>query len=174
MKARSTTLALIGLALFFLVSVSYTLAGEEPAQAKRLSYGDTWYYKGEIRRDSGERTECNLPHIADCPYCSDGYCAHGFGSLSHDGSWGYTGTFVDGLMLGHGSYYNDFFKYVGGFERGNFDGHGILMCLGGRKFEGIFDDGKMTGQFKVITPDGVEKTKLFSGGLVGWVGPCES
>ena len=170
MKARSITLALVGLALSSLVSVSSTLAREEPAQVKILSEGDNWSYRGEVRRDSGERTEC---HHSGCPYCSDGYCAHGFGSLTHDGSWGYTGTFVDGLMLGHGSYWNDFFEYVGGFERGNFDGHGVLTCLDEQKFEGIFDDGKMTDQFKVTTPDGVVKTKLFSGKPVGWVGPCE-
>ena len=141
-------------------------------ETRALYWGDSWSYEGEVRpgvRAMRGRTPLN----PWAPICNDGYCAHGYGDLGTDGSWGYKGTFVDGLMHGHGTYWNDYYDYVGSFERDDFDGLGVLTCLDGYKFEGIFDDGKMTGQFNVTTPDGDERTELFSSKHVDYVGPCD-
>ena len=49
-------------------------------QTMRLDNGkDSWFYRGEVRRDAGKRGECG--HI-DCPYCNYGYCAHGVKRVS--------------------------------------------------------------------------------------------
>lgn len=112
-------------------------------QTMRLDDGkDYWYYQGEVSRDSGKRVECNR---VDCPICNYGYCAHGIGTMGHDGSWGYTGSFVDGVMHGNGEYWSDFATYVGGFKHGKFHGYGVLDCVDVGTFEGVFTNGQFQG-----------------------------
>jgi hypothetical protein len=132
--------------------------------------GFACYYEGEVepRRGGDERRRLNPWG----PICTEGYCAHGYGDLGTDASWGYKGAFVDGLMHGRGTYWTDFYDYDGGFEHDAFDGDSVLTCLDGRKFEGVFDDGRMTGEFQVTAPGGQRKTERFSEKPVGWVGPC--
>ncbi len=153
MKARLLRVGAVGCVFFLSLCVP---AQVSPAETMRLSFRDAWHYQGEVRSDSGARTPCVYP---GCPYCSSGYCAHGNGSLGHDGSWGYQGSFVDGIMHGRGRLSNDFYEYVGGFDRGEYHGLGVLTCGGGsgdgKRFEGIFERGRLNGR------------------TVGWVGPCD-
>jgi len=110
-------------------------AGDSPQQTMKLNDGhDNWSYEGEVRRDSGKG-----------PYCRKGFCAHGIGELNHDGGWDYEGSFVDGVMHGHGKYQNDFYEYVGGFENGKFHGDGAFLC--NRKWvKGKFTHGRFQGK----------------------------
>jgi len=115
--------------------VSSASAGDSPQQIMSLSSGnDSWSYDGEVRRDSGKGG-----------YCSKGFCAHGVGDLSHEGSWDYVGSFVDGVIHGNGTYNGDFYKYVGGFDNGKFHGYGIYVGCGGR-LEGKFTHGRFPGK----------------------------
>ena len=141
-RARSITLFVVNLALIGFLFASSASAGDSAQQTMRLSWQDTWYYDGEVRRDSGKRDEC---HTADCPYCTNGFCAHGVGSLGHDGSWDYEGSFVDGVIHGNGAFHGDFYKYVGGFENGKFHGYGVYVGCGGR-LEGKFTHGRFPGK----------------------------
>jgi hypothetical protein len=91
----------------------------------------------------------------------------------------YTGTFVHGEMQGPGTYENDYYSYVGDFKDGRFDGHGVLTCdfvglpSDRHKYEGMFVDGKMKGLFKITAPGAPETTKQYSGGPLGFAGPCD-
>ena len=137
-RATSMTLFVVNLVLVGFLFVSSASAGDV-----RLTDGhDNWYYDGEVGRDSGKRGECHYPH---CPYCSSGFCAHGVGDLSHDGSWDYVGSFADGVFHGEGTFNSDHYSYVGGFEHGEFHGYGVLLCYCG-KLEGKFTHGRFPGR----------------------------
>jgi hypothetical protein len=49
-------------------------------------------------------------------------------------------------MDGFGSYSDDFIEYVGHFKEGQPHGQGVLTCLDGRRFEGVFADGWLSGK----------------------------
>ncbi len=149
MKARLFPVGVVCCVFFLALCVPPRVS---PAETMRLSFRDAWSYKGEVRPGAGARTSC--AH-AGCPYCDSGYCAHGNGSLDHDGSWAYQGTFVDGVLHGRGHLSNDYYEYVGGFDRGEYHGPGSLTCLDGKRFEGNFERGRLNGR------------------IVGWVGPCD-
>lgn len=141
-RATSMILFVVNLVLAGFLFMSSASAGDSLQQAMRLSDGqDNWTYDGEVRRDSGKRGECHYPH---CPYCSNVFCAHGAGDLSHDGSWDYVGSFVDGVIHGKGALNADFYRYVGGFEYGKFHGYGVLEC--NVRLEGKFTHGRFPGK----------------------------
>ncbi len=141
-RAKSMTLCVVSLAFIGFLFVPSASAGASPQQTMGLTDGhDNWYYDGEVSRDSGKRGECHYPH---CPYCSNGFCAHGVGDLSHDGSWDYVGSFADGVFHGEGTFNGDHYSYVGGFEHGEFHGYGVLLCCG--KLEGKFTHGRFPGR----------------------------
>jgi hypothetical protein len=142
------------------------------AETRRLSTNDSWQYEGEVELRPGYGGNCYSPPVC-LEYCSAGYCPHGFGHLGTDASWSYDGTFVHGRIEGVGVYENDFYRYVGGFKAGLFDGHGVLTCGSGGRFEGTFVHGYMRRQFNIGPPDEHGTGQVFSDTWVGWEGPCK-
>jgi hypothetical protein len=127
-----------------------------------------WTYSGEVEHAShGGR------------FCDNGLCANGFGRATTLAEDNYSGIFVHGHVQGFGTYQNDYFDYVGGFKSGWFDGHGSLTCAFpnlpsyDRTYAGTFVQGEMKGLFKITKPGGPDTTKLYSGGSLGFAGPCE-
>lgn len=105
-----------------------------PVRTMRLPCGQDCGYHGEVKRDSGIRSDCGA--WPRCPYCSGGYCAHGYGWLGNDWSVELEGNFADGLPNGHGQLSTDFIEYAGGFRYGMPYGRGILTCVeGGARFD---------------------------------------
>lgn len=129
--------------------------------------GDAWSYTGEGIGPSA--VTCSF--IPCRVYCGRGFCAHGKGHLGTDGSWWYSGDFVQGRMEGQGRYENDFYVYVGGFKNNVFDGKGQLDCLAGPHYLGEFSEGRLVSPFESAGLPA--ETRIKPGEPVGWVGPCE-
>jgi len=89
-----------------------------------------------------------------------------------DFGWTYHGGFSHGMFEGEGTYDGEFFEYVGGFKEGNVHGHGVMTCQDGTRYEGHFDNGKMSGQFKEKRPGGVERTGTVHGIIIDVIGLC--
>lgn len=70
-------------------------------------------------------------------FCYGFKCAHGRGKLWTDGSWGYTGTFRYGDIVGKGSMWDDYGEYSGLFSSSSFPGGPTPLC-GGPSREGVF------------------------------------
>jgi len=143
------------------------------SEVRDISYDDDWYYKGEVELRPDFAVTCRSGGLC-AEYCSDGYCAHGNGSLGTDGSVDYTGTFVHGRLEGSGSLVDDSFKYVGGFNHGMFDGHGELTCYSypGRQFKGTFVQGKLIGESEVARPSEGETAQTPNDLLNYWRHQC--
>ena len=117
-----------------------------PAQAQSIYYDDLWSFSGPTKFISHTGTTCRTAGVC-ARYCVNDHCAHGSGHLGSDGSWWYDGEFVEGYMTGTGVMTTDFYEYTGGFEMGRPHGHGVLVCLQGRGFEGNWIHGSLDGQF---------------------------
>jgi hypothetical protein len=133
----------------------------------QIGGGDAWSYVGEGISPS----PLTCSHIPCRFYCGSGYCAHGRGHLGTDGSWWYDGDFVRGQMEGRGRYENDFYVYTGGFKGNEFDGKGQIACLTGPYYLGEFADGRLVGQ--LLSAGRSVETRIKTGDLVDWIGPCE-
>lgn len=66
----------------------------------------------------------------------------------------YSGQLEGGVPHGHGSFWNNGYKYVGEFKKGMFDGYGTLYYPEGDKYVGYWKEGKWHGRGIYYTENG--------------------